>query len=229
LWFGILALTSCLAAVAQDRPGPEQLRTEARELMDKARDLKADGKLDESENAARKAKELVRQADNMRQKLRQQSGSSDEDRPTPRPPRDRIQSRPQNSDENRDVNRPDRPRRQEPRDGLEQRPLPPRSRDAWGGYGPRRPFLGGPGLRGGGGFNRFNGPPLDLAERRHHLKKAIKQLRLAGLYGEADRLEQRLREATRRFRASPDGQFRNSRPSPPRPERPDNREQSERP
>jgi hypothetical protein len=176
----------CSAARAQERPDPERLRAEARELSDKARDLKADGRTEESEKLARKAKNLTLEADELRQK------QTDERRPAAdvssdrRDERDVARRSPRGSRGDRDEGQ----RRIGPPDHLAQ------------------------GDRGSGRLDRE-----DLALRKFHLKKAIKHLRAAGLYEQADRLEERMRPAHLRFRDQPRGRQHALPQGPRRPER----------
>jgi hypothetical protein len=62
-----------IAVSAADRPSPDQLRAEAKELMAKAHELKEDGQAEASEKVLAKAKQLVRKADEL----------SNADRPQP--------------------------------------------------------------------------------------------------------------------------------------------------
>jgi hypothetical protein len=227
---GTVALASfCLAAMAQDRPDPERLRSDARELMDRARDLKADGKTEESDKLARIANDIIHQADGMQQR-RQESAQPGNERRDSRPEPGRVRPSARESGQERAMDRPERPRQDQARARVEAQPLRedrPGPRDG-SGPGPRA-FAGGE--RGPQGINRFDrldARPGDLLIRRYHIKKAIMHLRLAGLNEQADRLEQRLREATQRFRERWQEQRRERPLAPPRPERPADREPGER-
>jgi hypothetical protein len=204
LWLGVLTLASCLAAIAQDRPEPERLRGEARELMSKARDLKANGNFDESEKLARKAKEMVRQAEDMQQKGNRDKIIVEEER---------IESR--SGDPKRSVDQTER--------RVEKR-LIERRRESLDGPDPRARAMGP-------GSPMVRGRLAVMEARQHHIKKAIKHLRLAGLNAQADRLEDQLRDVTRRFRDRREEVLRERGPGqrPERQDGEDRRNRSDRP
>jgi hypothetical protein len=217
-WLLAASFTSfCLVVTAQDRSDPEQLRTQARELMDKARDLKADGNVDESDKVARKAKELVRQADDLQQKRRdeQRDRTGDVERP-----------RRSESESDRSLARPERREPREPapaRRPLSRRPLPEdRAYDRGGPLPDRLPpeFDRGGEFRDDGRFFRPGPWREEMAVRRYHIREAIRHLRAAGLDDAADRLEDRLHFAMRRFQEFRRESRRDLPPPERRPERP---------
>jgi hypothetical protein len=110
---GTLAIMACFTTLAQDRPEPERLRREARELMDKARNLKADGLTDAADKLARAAKDLALQAEEMQSKSSDEKNAriNEEKGRDSRPDRERVDRSPRGSDETREIQRPDRPRR----------------------------------------------------------------------------------------------------------------------
>ena len=188
---------------AQERPDQERLRSESQQLSDKARDLKV-----QAERLDAQAEQLARQVRQLEQRGRPE-GPMPGDRRSEQPG---DRNRPPEPGRDGDQNRPgsDRPSQQPPDRAQRFQERGPGNGQNPGNRGPefdnqdRRSEQGAPGpgrMDRGDQLGRPDARP-DFAMRKFHIREAINHLHAAGLHAQADRLEQRLAEASQRL---PDG------------------------
>lgn len=177
--------------------GPEDLKADAEKLMERARDLKVEGRMEESEQTAAKAKQLFQQSREKAEMDRNQereSGMASAGRPEgPREGRRPGWSAREQGIRDADV------QRREQRRGRGDRIEPQ--------FEPRRE-LGEP---------QPGERPLDrreAEERLDHLRQAIGHLHAAGLHATAERLDRAAEQMQRRVEMARESRQRMGPPAP---------------